>query len=58
MVSTVDAFQGGERDVIILSCVRTRNVGFIDNEKYAGFLQYLIILSVEFFEPFCLKPVQ
>ncbi|CAG2220680.1 Protein ZGRF1 [Mytilus edulis] len=33
MVSTVDAFQGGERDVIILSCVRTRNVGFIDNEK-------------------------
>ncbi|XP_063446404.1 5'-3' DNA helicase ZGRF1-like isoform X2 [Mytilus trossulus] len=33
MVSTVDAFQGGERDVIILSCVRTRNVGFIDNQK-------------------------
>ncbi|VDI21857.1 Hypothetical predicted protein [Mytilus galloprovincialis] len=33
MVSTVDAFQGGERDVILLSCVRTRNVGFIDNEK-------------------------
>ncbi|KAK3610741.1 hypothetical protein CHS0354_028138 [Potamilus streckersoni] len=33
LVSTVDAFQGGERDVIILSCVRTDFVGFIDNDK-------------------------
>ncbi|KAM3936811.1 LOW QUALITY PROTEIN: 5'-3' DNA helicase ZGRF1 [Leptodactylus fuscus] len=32
-VSTVDAFQGAEKDVIILSCVRTRQVGFIDSEK-------------------------
>ncbi|XP_060079969.1 LOW QUALITY PROTEIN: uncharacterized protein LOC132559378 [Ylistrum balloti] len=32
-VSTVDAFQGGEHDVIILSCVRTNGVGFIDNQK-------------------------
>lgn len=33
LVSTVDAFQGGEKDVIILSCVRTKYVGFIDNHK-------------------------
>lgn len=33
-VSTVDAFQGGERGVIILSCVRTHSVGFIDSDKY------------------------
>lgn len=32
-VSTVDAFQGGERNVIILSCVRTRSLGFIDSDK-------------------------
>uniref|UniRef100_A0A8C5M2X6 5'-3' DNA helicase ZGRF1 n=1 Tax=Leptobrachium leishanense TaxID=445787 RepID=A0A8C5M2X6_9ANUR len=32
-VSTVDAFQGAEKEVIILSCVRTKQVGFIDSEK-------------------------
>ncbi|XP_031231302.1 protein ZGRF1 isoform X2 [Mastomys coucha] len=32
-VSTVDAFQGAEKEVIILSCVRTRQVGFIDSER-------------------------
>ena len=29
-ISTVDAFQGGEKDIIILSCVRTDHIGFID----------------------------
>lgn len=32
-VSTVDAFQGGERDVMILSTVRTGSLGFIDSDK-------------------------
>ncbi|KAL1772158.1 ZGRF1 isoform X2 [Sigmodon hispidus] len=32
-VSTVDAFQGAEKEIIILSCVRTRQVGFIDSER-------------------------
>lgn len=35
-VSTVDAFQGGERDIILLSTVRTNSCGFIDNEKYVA----------------------
>ncbi|KFQ17915.1 Uncharacterized protein C4orf21, partial [Merops nubicus] len=32
-VSTVDAFQGAEKEIIVLSCVRTRQLGFIDSEK-------------------------
>lgn len=35
-VSTVDAFQGQERDVIIMTCVRSnnnKNVGFVKCEK-------------------------
>uniref|UniRef100_A0A8D0HQG0 5'-3' DNA helicase ZGRF1 n=1 Tax=Sphenodon punctatus TaxID=8508 RepID=A0A8D0HQG0_SPHPU len=32
-VSTVDAFQGAEKEIIVLSCVRTRQVGFIDSAK-------------------------
>ncbi|XP_066405435.1 5'-3' DNA helicase ZGRF1 [Molothrus aeneus] len=32
-VSTVDAFQGAEREIIVLSCVRTRHLGFIDSER-------------------------
>ncbi|XP_061299588.1 protein ZGRF1 [Pezoporus flaviventris] len=32
-VSTVDAFQGSEKEIIVLSCVRTRQIGFIDSEK-------------------------
>ncbi|XP_006881207.1 PREDICTED: uncharacterized protein C4orf21 homolog [Elephantulus edwardii] len=32
-ISTVDAFQGAEKEIIILSCVRTRQLGFIDSEK-------------------------
>ncbi|KAM6270227.1 5'-3' DNA helicase ZGRF1 isoform 2-T3 [Porphyrio hochstetteri] len=31
-VSTVDAFQGAEKEIIVLSCVRTRQMGFIDSE--------------------------
>ena len=33
-VSTVDAFQGGEKAIIILSCVRTQSVDFIASDKY------------------------
>ncbi|NXY89286.1 ZGRF1 protein, partial [Alcedo cyanopectus] len=32
-VSTVDAFQGAEKEVVALSCVRTRHVGFIDSQQ-------------------------
>ncbi|XP_070545124.1 uncharacterized protein [Ptychodera flava] len=32
-ISTVDAFQGGEKGIIILSCVRTDYMGFIDCDK-------------------------
>ena len=32
-VSTVDAFQGGERPVIILSCVLTHSQSFLDSDK-------------------------
>lgn len=32
-VSTVDAFQGGEKEIIILSCVRTNSLEFIESEK-------------------------
>jgi len=30
-VSTVDAFQGAEKEVIIMTCSRTKHLGFIDN---------------------------
>lgn len=30
-ISTVDAFQGGEKDIVIVSCVRTAATGFIDD---------------------------
>jgi hypothetical protein len=33
LVSTVDAFQGGERDVVLVSTVRTHAVGFIDSAE-------------------------
>ena len=33
-ISTVDAFQGGEKDLIILSCVRTDHIGFIDCDRW------------------------
>ncbi|NXX94218.1 ZGRF1 protein, partial [Centropus bengalensis] len=32
-VSTVDAFQGAEKEIVVLSCVRSRQMGFIDSEK-------------------------
>ena len=30
-VSTVDAFQGAERDIIVLGCVRTNSLGFTED---------------------------
>lgn len=34
LVSTVDAFQGGEREIIVLSCVRTNTQsGFVDSTR-------------------------
>lgn len=30
-VSTVDAYQGSEREIMIISCVRTEKIGFISN---------------------------
>ena len=35
-VATVDSFQGGERDIIILSCVRTDQMGFVDDMRYVS----------------------
>ena len=35
-ISTVDAFQGGEKDLIILSCVRTDHIGFIDCDRWGA----------------------
>lgn len=32
-ISTVDAFQGAERDVTIMSCVRTDGIGFIKDKR-------------------------
>lgn len=30
-MATVDSFQGGERDIIVLSAVRTDQMGFVDD---------------------------
>ncbi len=32
-VSTVDGFQGSEEDVVIVSCVRTKSVGFTEEAE-------------------------
>ena len=43
-ISTVDAFQGGEKDIIILSCVRTDHIGFIDCDKYVWLLNPVLYI--------------
>lgn len=35
-VSTVDAFQGAEREVIVYSCTRTQALGFLDSPNRSG----------------------
>ncbi|PWA67164.1 P-loop containing nucleoside triphosphate hydrolases superfamily protein [Artemisia annua] len=32
-VDTIDTFQGQERDVIILTCVKTNGIGFVGDKK-------------------------
>lgn len=43
-ISSVDSFQGGESDIVILSCVRS--VGKDDDSKGVGFLSNLRRLNV------------
>lgn len=32
-INTIDSFQGQEKDIIIMSCVRTNGVGFLADEQ-------------------------
>ncbi|CAF1344387.1 unnamed protein product [Didymodactylos carnosus] len=32
-IGTVDCYQGKEKDIILISCVRTRNIGFFNNKN-------------------------
>ena len=50
-MSTVDAFQGAEKSIIILSTVRTKSIGFIDNKR--SFQFYLN----EVYNGFCYRRV-
>lgn len=43
-VATVDSFQGGERDIIILSCARTDQMGFGDDVRSVLPSSLLILL--------------
>ena len=51
-ISTVDAFQGSEKDIIILGCVRTKNLGFTEdcrrlNVAITRARRHLIVLGKE-----------
>lgn len=53
-VSTVDAFQGGEKEIIILSCVRSQSLEFIESEKRLNVAisrakRHLIIVCNQFY---------
>lgn len=50
-ISTVDAVQGAEKNIVLLSCVRTTRIGFADCPKRVNVAltrakQHLIVLGL------------